>query len=136
VDRDFGARLTPGTLTESPGTTTVDIMPLVKLRRQNPSFQFYFVCKDNTTTVIPKAEEQNIDDSINRIEASTRKWNIQPLVFRLKPEFKRTVYVEQQYVKPLENGPLEDWLGKIWGRDDFLPEERFEYPGYDVVEAE
>jgi hypothetical protein len=57
-------------------------------------------------------------------------------VFRLKPEFKRTVYVEQQYVKPLESGPLEDCLGKIWGRDDVLPEERFEYPGYDVVEAE
>jgi hypothetical protein len=46
------------------------------------------------------------------------------------------VYVEQQYVKPLENGPLEDWLGEIWGRDDLLPEERFEYPGYDVVEAD
>jgi hypothetical protein len=57
-------------------------------------------------------------------------------VFRLKPEFKRTVYVEQQYVKPLESGPLEDCLGKIWDRDDVLPEERFEYPGYDVVEAE
>jgi hypothetical protein len=136
VDRDFGPRLTPGTLTESSGTITVDIMPLVKLRRQNPNFQFYFVCKDNTTAVIPKAEEQNIDDSIDKIEASTRKWNIQPLVFRLKPEFKRTVYVEQQHVKPLENGPLEDWLGKIWGRDDFLREERFDYPGYDAVEAE
>jgi hypothetical protein len=73
VDRDFGPRLTPGTLTENPCTITVDIMPLVKLRRQNPNFQFYFVCKDNTTTVIPKAEEQNIDDNINRIEASTRK---------------------------------------------------------------
>jgi hypothetical protein len=53
---------------------------------QNLNFQSYFICKDNTTAIVQKAEEQNIEDSIDRIEVSTRKWNIQPFVFRLKPE--------------------------------------------------
>jgi hypothetical protein len=70
-------------------------MPLVKLRRENPAFQFYFNSK-TVTTVIPRDAEEHMDDSIDRIEASMREWDVQPLVFRPKSGFKRTIYVEEQ----------------------------------------
>jgi hypothetical protein len=131
IIQDRGPRLAPGTFTKSLGNITVDLTPLVKLHRESPAFRFYFV--DNVNIIVnPKTEDKHIDDSIDRIEINMRRWSIQPLLFCFKPGFKRTLYVEEQYVSPLEMGPLEDWLGKIWS-DDY---QEFEYTGYDVVAAE
>jgi hypothetical protein len=105
-------RRAPGSLERSLGDVTVDIIPLVKLRRAEPKFQFW-ICNlawdEGMGDVIPEEQSEYIDDMVQRVELRLRQWHVYFTLY-LKPGYRHedceryTVYRKE----------LRDWVGDVW----------------------
>jgi hypothetical protein len=111
--RDGRYRRAPGSFERSQGTVTVDLKPLLKLRRAEPKFQFWICNHDwdeGKADVVPSEQSEYIDDIVERVELRLLNWHIFSFRHFLKPG-----YGQEDCEKYTSDGSeLDDWVGDIW----------------------